>query len=158
GSQQGLDLIARVLLDPGDVVLLELPSYTGAITAFRNSGAALVGVRQDPDGLDLDALDSTFRSLRADGRRVKFLYLVPNFQNPSGLLISQAKRRRLLEWARRQDVLVVEDDPYRDLYFPDVTEEAETRPLAADDEEGRVIYMSSFSKTLAPGLRVAWLH
>src|SRR5262249_32305916 len=112
----------------------------------------------DPDGLDLDALDSTFRSLRAAGRRVKFLYLVPNFQNPSGLLISQAKRRLLLEWARRQDVLVVEDDPYRDLYFPDVTEEAETRPLAADDEEGRVIYMSSFSKTLAPGLRVAWLH
>ncbi len=157
GSQQGLDLIARILLDPGDVVLLELPSYTGAITAFRNVGASLVGVAQEADGIDLEALDRAWSSLVAEGRRVKLLYLVPNFQNPTGLLISQEKRRRLLEWAARRDVLVAEDDPYRDLYFEDVTREADTRPMAADDDDGRVIYLSSFSKTLAPGFRVAWV-
>jgi 2-aminoadipate transaminase len=156
GSQQGLDLVARVLLDPGDVVLLELPSYTGAITAFRNVGASLVGIRQDADGINLDELDRTFVELGAQGRNVKMLYVVPNFQNPSGLLLGLAKRPRLLEWAERRDVLLVEDDPYRDLYFPDVTREEETRPIAADDTAGRVIYLSSFSKTLAPGFRVAW--
>jgi 2-aminoadipate transaminase len=156
GSQQGLDLVARVLLDPGDVALLELPSYTGAITAFRNVGATLIGVRQQTDGIDLEHLEWTFEKLRSGGRRVKFLYLVPNFQNPTGLLIGLAKRRAVLEWADRRDVLVVEDDPYRDIYFPDVTTEAETRPIAADDQ-GRVIYLSSFSKTLAPGLRIGWM-
>jgi 2-aminoadipate transaminase len=158
GSQQGLDLVARVLLDPGDVVLVELPSYTGAIAAFRSVGADLVGVEQDADGLNLDALDRTLVRLRTDGRTVKCLYVVPNFQNPTGLLVGLQKRTQLLEWATRQQLLIVEDDPYRDLYFEDVTREAETRPIAADDHDGRVIYLSSFSKTLAPGLRVAWLH
>jgi len=157
GSQQGLDLIARVLLDPGDVVLVELPSYTGAISAFRSVGAELVGVRQEADGYDLEALEATLLRLRRDGRTVKFFYTVPNFQNPTGLLVGIEKRRRLLEWAGRHDMLIVEDDPYRDLYFPDLASEADTRAVAADDREGRVIYLSSFSKTLAPGLRVAWL-
>jgi 2-aminoadipate transaminase len=158
GSQQGLDLLARVLFDPGDVVIVELPSYSGAISTFRSAGAELVGVRQDVDGLDLDQLDRTIARLRADGRRVKALYVVPNFQNPTGLLMSLPKRRHLLEWASRHDLLIVEDDPYRDLYFPDVATAEETRPIAADDTSGRVIYLSSFSKTLAPGFRVAWLH
>jgi 2-aminoadipate transaminase len=156
GSQQGLDLLARVLLDPGDVVLMELPSYTGAIAAFRNVGGALVGVRQEADGVDLDHLDHTMARLRAEGRRVKALYLVPNFQNPTGLLLSLPKRLAVLEWAEKWDVLIIEDDPYRDLYFPDVAGEADTRPIAADDRHDRVIYLSSFSKTLAPGFRVAW--
>jgi 2-aminoadipate transaminase len=157
GSQQGLDLVARVLLDPGDVALLELPSYTGAISAFRNVGASLVGIRQEKDGVDLDHLDDTVARLRREQRRVKFLYLVPNFQNPSGLLIGLEKRRQVLEWADRKDVLIVEDDPYGDLYFPDVSTPEETRPVAADDVTDRVIYLSSFSKTLAPGWRVGWI-
>jgi len=157
GSQQGLDVLARVLLDPGDIVLVELPSYTGAISAFRGVGAELVGVVQQPDGCDLEALDATLLRLRHDGRRVKCFYTVPNFQNPTGLLVGLDKRRRLLEWADRRDVLIIEDDPYRDLYFPDLTREAETRAVAADDQHGRVIYLSSFSKTLAPGLRVGWI-
>jgi 2-aminoadipate transaminase len=157
GSQQGLDLVARVLLDPGDVALVELPSYTGAISAFRNVGGSLVGIRQEADGIDLEYLDRTVAALRGDGRRVKFIYLVPNFQNPSGLLIGLAKRRHILDWADREDVLVVEDDPYGDLYFPDVSTPEETRPIAADDANDRVIYLSSFSKTLAPGWRVAWI-
>lgn len=157
GSQQGLDLVGRVLFDPGDVVLMELPSYVGAISAFENLGATLVGVPQEADGIDLTALDAVLKAQRASGRRVKALYTVPNFQNPTGLLVSLAKRRALLEWAAREDLLIVEDDPYRDLYFEDVTTEAETRPIAADDGEGRVIYLSSFSKTLAPGFRTAWV-
>lgn len=157
GSQQGLDLVARVLLDPGDIVLVELPTYTGAITAFRNVQARMVGVPQEADGIDLAALDDTYRRLRADGQRIKFLYVVPNFQNPTGLLIGLDKRRRLLEWAGSRDVLVVEDDPYRELYFEDTASEADVRPIKADDADGRVIYLSSFSKTLAPGYRVAWI-
>lgn len=156
GSQQGLDLVARVLLDPGDVVLVELPTYTGAITAFRNVQAAMVGVRQEDDGIDLAALDDTYARLTAEGRRVRLLYVVPNFQNPTGLLIGLEKRKRLLEWADRRNVLIVEDDPYCELYF-DSTSEALVRPIRADDERGRVIYLSSFSKTLAPGFRVAWI-
>lgn len=155
GSQQGLDLVARVLLDPGDVVLVELPSYTGAIAAFKNVQASLVGVPQHADGIDLDALDETYLRLVRDGRRVKFLYLVPNFQNPTGLLVSLEKRRGLLDWASRRDVLLVEDDPYGALYFEDTTTEAETRPIKADDAEGRVVYLTSFSKTLSPAFRTA---
>jgi 2-aminoadipate transaminase len=157
GSQQGLDLVARVLIDPGDVILVELPTYVGAISAFRNLQATLVGVPQEADGIDLAALDATCERVRRDGRRVKFLYVVPNFQNPTGLLIGLDKRQRLLEWAERRDVLIVEDDPYRELYFEDSATEADVRPIKADDRNGRVIYLSSFSKTLAPGFRVAWL-
>lgn len=157
GSQQGLFLVARALFDPGDVVLVELPSYTGAITAFKSFGADLVGVAQDDDGINLEDLDRTLARVRGEGRRVKCLYLVPNFQNPTGRLLSLAKRRALVDWAEREDVLIIEDDPYRDIYFTDVTREEDTRPIAADDPNGRVIYLSSFSKTLAPGFRTAWL-
>lgn len=157
GSQQGLDLVARVMLDPGDVVLVELPTYTGAITAFRNVQASMVGIRQDQDGVDIDALDATCARLLSERRRVRMLYVVPNFQNPTGLLVGLEKRQRLLAWAERRNVLVVEDDPYRELYFEDSASEADVRPMRADDDGGRVIYLSSFSKTLAPGFRVAWL-
>ena len=157
GSQQGLDLVARVFVDPGDVILVELPTYVGAISAFRNLQASMVGVPQEADGIDLDALEATYQRVRQEGRRVKFLYVVPNFQNPTGLLIGLDKRRRLLAWAERRDVLIVEDDPYRELYFEDSASEADVRPIKADDTSGRVVYLSSFSKTLAPGFRVAWI-
>jgi 2-aminoadipate transaminase len=157
GSQQGLDLVARVLLDPHDVILVELPTYTGAISAFRNVQADMVGVRQDTDGIDLAELDDTYVRLQREGRRARLLYVVPNFQNPTGLLIGRAKRAALLDWAERRDVLLVEDDPYRDLYFEDSTTDADVRPIRADDRSGRVVYLSSFSKTLAPGYRVAWI-
>jgi 2-aminoadipate transaminase len=157
GSQQGLDLAARVLISPGDVVLVELPTYTGAIAAFKNMQASLVGVKQDEDGINLDDLDAVLQRERAAGHTVKLLYLIPNFQNPTGLLLSLGKRQRLIEWAERRDVLILEDDPYGALYFDDVATAAETRPLRADDGRGRVIYLSTFSKTLAPGFRVAWI-
>ena len=157
GSQQALDLVARVLLDPGDVILVELPTYTGAITAFRNVQARMEGVPQEGDGIDLAALEAVHARLINEGRRVRVLYVVPNFQNPTGLLIGLEKRRQLLEWAARRNVLIVEDDPYRELYFEDSATEADVRPMKADDPEGRVVYLSSFSKTLAPGFRVAWI-
>jgi 2-aminoadipate transaminase len=156
GSQQGLDLVARVLLDPDDVILVELPTYTGAITAFRNMQATMVGVQQEADGISLEHLDETWQRLRRDGRRVRALYVVPNFQNPTGLLIGLDKRKALLDWADRRDMLIVEDDPYRDLYFEDSASEADVRPMRSDDDR-RVIYLSSFSKTLAPGYRIAWI-
>jgi len=157
GSQQGLDLVARVLLDPGDIVLVELPTYTGAITAFSNVQAEMAGVPQEADGIDLAALDDVFTRLTRAGRRVRLVYVVPNFQNPTGLLVGLQKRTQLLEWVKRHDLLLLEDDPYRDLYFPDSASEADVRAIRTDDTEGRVIYLSSFSKTLAPGYRVAWV-
>ncbi len=157
GSQQGLDLIARVLLDPDDVILVELPTYTGAITAFRNVQARMVGVRQEADGVDLANLDDVYMRLQREGRTARLLYVVPNFQNPTGLLIGRGKRSALLDWAERRNVLLIEDDPYRDLYFEDSATEADVRPIRADDTNGRVVYLSSFSKTLAPGYRVAWI-
>ena len=157
GSQQGLDLCARVFLDAGDVALVELPAYTGAMTSFWNAQGHLVGVQQDGAGIDIADLDRVLLRERAAGRRVAFVYVVPNFQNPTGLLMTLARRAELLAWAAARDVLIVEDDPYGALFFDDVATFAETRPIKADDREGRVVYLSSFSKTVAPGFRVAWI-
>ena len=156
GSQQGLDLLARVLCDPGDVVLIELPAYTGAIAAFRDVQADLVGVRQEADGIDLRDLETVLVRERTAGKRANVVYVVPNFQNPTGQLISPEKRRGLLALAKRHDLLIIEDDPYGELYFGE-NEAHLTRPIKADDADGRVVYLSSFSKTLAPGFRVAWV-
>jgi len=157
GSQQAVDLVTRLFVDPGDVVLVELPTFTGAIAAFRAAEAELVGVRQDGDGLDLDHLDAMLAAQRRAGKRVKFLYVIPNFQNPTGGLLSQDRRRALLEWSLREGVLIVEDDPYGDLWFADVTRPEATRPIKADDTEGHVVYLQSTSKTLAPTFRTAWV-
>ena len=108
-------------------------------------------------GVSLEDLDAVCLRERAAGRTVSLLYLVPNFQNPTGSLLSLEKRQRLLEWAEQRDMLIVEDDPYGVLYFDDMATAAETRPIRADDRHGRVIYLSTFSKTLAPGFRVGWM-
>ena len=152
GSQQGLDLVSRVLLDPGDVVLVERPSYIGATGAFRASRARMVGVRLDEEGLDLEDLRRRHAECVAGGRRPKFLYVIPSFQNPSGISHALDRRRDLLEAARALDLLVIEDDPYGDLYF-----EAAPLPTLRSLDPERVVYLSSFSKILAPGLRTAFL-
>jgi len=153
GSQQGLDLVARVLIDAGDVVLVERPSYIGATSAFRAAQARMVGVRLGPEGLDLDHLRERHRAETSAGRRVKFLYVVPSFQNPSGISHSLPARRALLDVARELDLLVVEDNPYGDLFF-EAQPLPSLRSLAGD---ARVVYLSSFSKVLAPGLRTAFI-
>jgi 2-aminoadipate transaminase len=156
GSQQGLDLAGRVLLDPGDVVLVERPTYSGAIAAFRNLGADLVDVAPDDDGPRPDAVAETAERLRAAGRRARVLYVTPNFQNPSGMLMAPRRRLALLDVAARCGLVIVEDDPYGSLYFDDARAE-DTRAIKADDAEGRVVYLGSVSKTLAPGFRTAWM-
>jgi len=156
GSQRGLDLLGRVLLDPGDAVLIEVPSYPGAIACFRNLRARLVGVQQDEDGLRIDELESVLRGLRDEGVRPKLLYTVPTFQNPSGATLAADRRLELLEISRREGFMILEDDPYSELYFDEGGADG-IRPIAAADA-GDVIYLSSFSKILSPGLRTAFIR
>jgi len=155
GSQQGLDLISRIILDPGDVALVELPSYIGGLIALHNAQAETVGVRQDDGGIVISDLRERIDQLQSQGRRVKCIYTIPNFQNPSGVTLAADRRKQLIEIADEHDLLIIEDDAYFDLYF---TEEASRLvPLAALRPD-RVVYLGTFSKVLAPGLRTAWLR
>ncbi len=156
GSQQGLDLVGRVLLDPGDAVFVELPNFIGASAAFENFRARLVGVNKTETGMDLDDLERRIHEVRVAGGRAKLIYLIPNFQNPSGHTWSLEKRRGLLDVARRENLLILEDDAYGEVYFSNVNP-ADLQPVKALDADGRVLYMSTFSKILAPGLRMAWI-
>jgi 2-aminoadipate transaminase len=151
GSQQALDLLARIVLDPGDTVLTEAPTYVTAIATFAAYQARLAQVPMDNDGLIPEALAETLVRLAAEGRRVKLLYTVPTFQNPAGVTLSRSRRQRVLEICRRADVLVVEDNPYGLLAL----DGEPVRALRADAPDD-VVYLGSFSKTLAPGLRVGW--
>jgi 2-aminoadipate transaminase len=151
GSQQALDLITRIFVDPGDVVLAEAPSYVGALGTFASFQADVVQVPLDSQGLIPEALRETLSRLQAEHRRVKFLYTVPNYQNPAGVTLAAGRRREILEICRTYDLLVVEDNPYGLLGFEGEPLDA----LRADDPE-RVIYLGSFSKTIASGLRVGW--
>ena len=152
GAQQALDLITKIFVDPGDVVLAEAPSYVGALGTFASYQADVVHVPLDEGGLVPSALRETLARLRAQGRRVKFLYTVPTFQNPAGVTLTTARRAQILEICAEYDVLVIEDNPYGLLGF----DGEPMRALRADDAE-RVIYLGSFSKTIASGLRVGWV-
>lgn len=153
GSQQALDIVGRVLLDPGDVIVVELPTYLGGLQAFRTYGVEMIGVPQDDDGINVVALHGALTRLRQEGRRPKFLYAVPDFQNPSGITWSRGRRERLLELAGEFDTLVIEDNPYREIRFLG----SAPPPITSLDTEGRTLYLSTFSKTLAPGLRIGWI-
>ncbi|MBA2521275.1 MAG: PLP-dependent aminotransferase family protein [Chloroflexia bacterium] len=150
GSQQGLYLLARALLEPGDTVVVEAPTYHGALLVFRSVGARVVAVPVDRHGLDIDRLNDLL------GRRpVKLIYTLPTFQNPTGVTLSLERRQRLLETARRHGVPIVEDDPYGELGY----EESRLPSLLALDRTpgGSVIYLSTFSKILFPGFRLGWI-
>ena len=149
GSQQALDLIAHTLLDPGDVVAVELPTYIGGSASFFARSAELVGVQQDDEGIVPESLREV-----ASRRRIKLLYTIPNFQNPSGRLMTQERRAAVLAIAEEHDFLIIEDDPYGELVYVDG---ADTTPMASRDKSGRVLYLGSFSKVLAPGLRCGWM-
>ncbi|GAA2446827.1 PLP-dependent aminotransferase family protein [Agromyces soli] len=151
GSQQALDFVAKLFLDPGDVVLAEAPSYVGALGVFRSYQASVVHVATDDDGLIPEALRETIGFLRSQGRRIKFLYTIPNFHNPAGVTLSAERRPEILEICRQNEILVLEDNPYGLLHF----DEPAPNALRSMDPEG-VIYLGSFSKTLAPGFRVGW--
>ncbi|MCK4412227.1 MAG: PLP-dependent aminotransferase family protein [Candidatus Eisenbacteria sp.] len=148
GSQQGLDLIGKLLLAPGDAVVLEAPTYTGAFLSLRHAGARLVTVPMGEAGLDLDALEALL-----EHEPVKFLYTMPCFQNPTGISLGSAERDRLLGLARRYRLAIIEDHYDTDLYYSG----QRPRPLLGDDREGQVIHLGTFSKILFPGLRIGWL-
>jgi DNA-binding transcriptional MocR family regulator len=151
GSQQALDLVTRLFINPGDVVLAESPSYVGALGVFRSYQADVVHVAMDDDGLIPEALRETISSLKAAGKTLKFLYTIPNFHNPAGVTLSWARRLEILDICRAESILVLEDNPYGLLYFDKPAPQA----MRSVDEDG-VIYLGSFSKTLAPGFRVGW--
>lgn len=153
GSQQGLDIIAKIFLDPKDIVILELPSYIGGLQAFTAYRAKMIGVPQDDEGMKMDLLDKTLGRLAKRGKKPKFIYVVPDFQNPSGVTMSLERRKRLLQLAYQYEVPVVEDSPYRDLRY-----KGEAVPhIYSLDKENQVMMLGTFSKLLAPGLRLAWI-
>ncbi len=155
GSQSALDLVARVFVDPGDVVITENPTYLAAIGAFRNAGARFIGVPLDDKGLKTDILEKKLEEMpKEELSRVKFIYTVPIAQNPAGVTMSKERKKHVLEIASRYDLLIVEDDPYGYLVFE---EGVDTSTLKSMDKEGRVVYMSTVSKILAPGLRIGWV-
>lgn len=151
GSQQALDLVTRIFIDPGDVVLCEAPSYVGAMGTFNAYQAQINHVAMDDEGLLPDALRQAIVALRSAGKTVKFLYTIPNFNNPTGITQSLERRRAILQVANEFGLLVVEDNPYGLL-----TIEGEPLPAMRSFDE-QVIYLGSFSKTFAPGFRVGWV-
>ncbi len=152
GSAQGLDLACRIFIDPGDIVLVGLPSYFGATAAIASHGGVNVGIPVDESGIDVEAMETRLLELQKSGQPVKALYVIPNFQNPAGVTLSLSRRVRLIELAERFDLMIFEDDPYGELRF-----EGDHLPsLLALDEVGRVIHLHSASKIFSPGMRVAW--
>jgi len=153
GSQQGLDIVSKVFLDPKDIVVVELPTYIGGLQAFTAYRARMIGVPQDNCGMRMDLLEKTLAKLAARSRKPKFIYVVPDFQNPSGVTMSLERRRKLLELAHKFEVPIVEDSPYRDLRFAGQAVPA----VFSLDADKQVMVLGTFSKLLCPGLRLAWI-
>ncbi|BDR91514.1 PLP-dependent aminotransferase family protein [Vulcanisaeta souniana] len=154
GSQEALDIIGRLFINPGDYIITESPTYLAALQAFRIYGPRMVGIPMDSEGVRVDLLEEAVRKIINDGGKLKFIYVVPTGQNPTGITMSDERRKALLDVASRYDLAIVEDDPYGYIYFGD--DEPPAR-LKAMDSEGRVIYLSTFSKIAAPGLRLGWV-
>lgn len=149
GGQQGLDLSTKLLVNEGDTVIVEEPSFIGALNAFRAYGAHLAGVPMDDDGMNIEALEKVI----AENKNVKVIYTIPTFQNPMGTTMSLAKRKALYEVAKKNHIIIIEDNPYGELTF----DGTKTPTIKSMDEDGIVIYCGSFSKVLAPGLRLGFM-
>lgn len=153
GSQQALDLMGKMFLNPGDAVLVEKPTYLGALQAFNQYQATYAVVPMDDEGMRVDEVERLLSQQRSSAQRIKFIYALPNFQNPTGRSLSLERRRRLVELADHFGVPIVEDDPYGELRY-----EGDPLPtLKALDTHGSVIYLGTFSKILAPGFRLGWI-
>ncbi|MEI7559740.1 MAG: PLP-dependent aminotransferase family protein [Actinomycetes bacterium] len=153
GGQQVLDLVCKILIDPGDVIVAEGPTYPGAVSAFTSYQARVEQIQMDEHGMNPDALRERLAELDREGARPKFLYLIPNFQNPSGVTLSEARRREILEIAREREILILEDNPYGLLRYED-----DPIPTILEMDGGEsVIYLGTFSKILSPGIRLGWV-
>ncbi|MEM2253659.1 MAG: PLP-dependent aminotransferase family protein [Desulfurococcaceae archaeon] len=154
GSQQAIDMIARAFLVPGDKVVTESPTYLASLGLFRAQGADVVGIKLDDHGMKTVALEEELKRLKSIDALPKFIYVIPTAQNPSGVTMSLERRKHLMELASKYDLIVVEDDPYSFFLFD---YRAEATPLKYLDKEDRVIYISTASKILAPGIRIGWI-
>ncbi len=154
GSQQALDLLGRVLLDEGEYIVVEDPTYIAALNVFKMQRVKIIGIPIDVDGMRIDVLEETIKKLDNDGKKIKFVYTIPIAQNPSGVTMSLERKKYLLELAEKYDFLIIEDDAYGMLVFD---EHIDATPLYSLDRYGRVIYIGSLSKVLAPGLRLGHL-
>jgi 2-aminoadipate transaminase len=152
GSQQALDTIGKIFLNPGDTAICGLPTYLGGINAFRSYEGNLQGIPLDEDGMRVDLLEEKIKELLKNEITPKFIYTVPTFQNPAGVIMPESRRKELINIANEYDLVIVEDDPYGKLRY----DSQPVKPIKAFDDEGRVIYMSTFSKILSPGFRLAW--
>src|SRR3954466_8379257 len=153
GGQQVIDLVARALVDPGDVIIAEAPTYPGAVPVFSSYQADVVQIEMDSDGMRIDLLEEALERLERDGRRPKFIYTIPTFQTPAGVTMSLPRRRRLVEIAHERELLVLEDSPYGLLRY-----EGESVPsLYSLDGGVYVMYLGTFSKILSPGIRIGWV-
>jgi 2-aminoadipate transaminase len=153
GGQQVIDLVAKTLIDPGDVVICEAPTYPGAVPVFSSYEADVVQIEMDSDGMRIDLLEEALERLEQQKRRPKFIYTVPTFQNPAGVTLCEPRRKRLVEIAREKELLVLEDNPYGLLRY----EGEPVPPLFALDGGEYVLYLGTFSKILSPGIRLGWL-
>ncbi|NJF24774.1 PLP-dependent aminotransferase family protein [Thermococcus sp. Bubb.Bath] len=153
GSQEALDLIGRVFINPGDVIAVEGPTYLAAIQAFKYYDPEFLSIPMDDKGMIVDILEDKLTELEREGRRLKVLYTVSTFQNPMGVTMSVERRKRLVELADEYDFLIVEDSPYTELRYSGEP----VPPIKHFDDYGRVIYLGTFSKILAPGFRVGWI-
>lgn len=154
GGQQVIDLVTRTFIDPGDTIIAEAPTYPGAVPSFTSFEANVVQIGVDADGMRVDELEPTLDRLEAEGRRPKFIYTIPTFQNPAGVTMSLPRRKRLVEIANERELLVLEDNPYSLLRY-----EGEPLPTLRSLDGGNfVMYLGTFSKILSPGIRVGWLE
>lgn len=152
GSQQALDAVGKIFLNPGDTAIVGLPTYLGGINAFKSYESNLTGIPLDQDGMRVDILEDTIKDMKTEDIVPKFIYVVPTFQNPAGVVMPEKRRKQLIDVANEYDLVIIEDDPYGKLGY-DIDH---IKPIKAFDDEGRVIYMSTFSKILSPGFRLAW--
>lgn len=154
GAQQAINLLAKVLIDPGDLVITENPSFIGAIAAFQSYGANLSAIPMDSEGIDLEALA---REIDSRTSQIKMLYLNPCFQNPSGIIYSEKRKRDLLDLVRGRSFCLLEDDPYSELYFSEDTKKRILPMKSTDSNAFPICYVGTFAKILGPGLRLGWL-
>ncbi|MCT4636297.1 MAG: PLP-dependent aminotransferase family protein [Bacteroidales bacterium] len=152
-SQQGLDLLPKIFINPGDKIICGLPSYLGGLSAFSTYGAEMVGIEFDDKGMSAEGLEKTLSEMKANGEKPKFIYIIPDFQNPAGITMPKDRRLEIIDIAKKYDVLIVEDSPYRELRF---TGEAQPT-LYQLDNSGHVITLGTFSKIFVPSFRIGWV-